>query len=91
MRRTRIADIAIIHFKTSLSVIAGEACLALTKPCLRKATDMILLPRQGKLRSVPGRGKLHKVIIAKLGKGRTHVGRIKGGEFGNSTNKFRKT
>ena len=26
--RTRIADIAIIHSKTSLSVIAGEACLA---------------------------------------------------------------
>ena len=28
--RTRIADIAIIHSKTSLSVIAGEACLAPT-------------------------------------------------------------
>ena len=37
VRRTRIAHIAIIHSKTSLSVIAGEACLAPTKPCGSKA------------------------------------------------------
>ena len=42
--RTRIA---IIHPKTSLSVIAGEACLAPTKPCGVKAIDVILLPLQG--------------------------------------------
>ncbi|MFC2348906.1 MAG: hypothetical protein ACFNO7_08435, partial [Bacteroides sp.] len=28
VRSTRITDVAIIHSKTSLSVIAGEACLA---------------------------------------------------------------
>ena len=42
--RTRIA---IIHSKTSLSVIAGEACLAPTKPCGVKAINTILLPLQG--------------------------------------------
>ena len=38
--------------KHHLSVIAGEACLAPTKPCLRKATDVILLPLQGAYRMV---------------------------------------
>ena len=37
VRSTRIAHIAIIHSKTSLSVIAGEARLAPTKPCGGKA------------------------------------------------------
>ena len=31
MRSTRITDVAIIHSKTSLSVIAGEACLAIRR------------------------------------------------------------
>ena len=39
VHRTRITDVAIIHSKTSLSVIAGEACLAPTKPCGSKAND----------------------------------------------------
>jgi len=59
VRRTRIADIAIIHFKTSFvgyrgrgmthiyRSLAGEACLAPTKPCKSKATYVILLPLQG--------------------------------------------
>ena len=42
VRSTRIADIAIIHSKTSLSVIAGEACLAPTKPCGSKALPYFL-------------------------------------------------
>ena len=53
--RTRIADIAIIHFKASfvgycgrgvISITriysAGEACLAPTKPCIRKALPYFL-------------------------------------------------
>ena len=44
VRRTRIAHIAIIHSKTSLSVIAGEACLAPTKPCGSKAIEGFYCP-----------------------------------------------